>query len=167
MKYVNFPEAIRANPQKLVSGGSRISQRRGAPTYYLAKFTKNCMKMKRIGLREGGVETCRKFVCVDPPLVVLMWMRIPVADSPTDQTFLISCSFSENLANLYAGVPSWMVGTPPTGNPESASGFLLSRDQWRYNQVSSLARVMFTFLFIFTLFLIFETTVATSGLGPA
>ena len=90
------------NPQKLVNGGSRISQRRVTPTCYLAKFTKNCMKMKKSGPREGGMGTRPKFVCVDPPLVVLMWMRIPVADSPTDQNFL---NFIQFFANLYAGVP--------------------------------------------------------------
>ena len=29
--------------------------------------------------------------------------------------FLISCSFSENLANLYAGAPSWRVDAPSYG----------------------------------------------------
>ena len=39
---------------------------------------------------------------------------------PRTKIFLISCSFSENLSNLYAGAPSWRVGALPMGNPGSA-----------------------------------------------
>ena len=49
------------------SGGSMISQRgapttKGVPTYYLAKFQENCMKVKKIGL---GAHP--KFYYVDDP----------------------------------------------------------------------------------------------------
>ena len=38
---------------------------------------------------------------------------------PPTKIFLISCSFGENLENLYVGAPC-RVGTPPTGYPASA-----------------------------------------------
>ena len=42
--------------------------------------------------------------------------------------FSISCSFSENLAKLYAGAPRGRAAPPPTGNPGSAP---VSAWKWR------------------------------------
>ena len=39
----------------------------------------------------------------------------PACDPPTDQNFLNFMQFLENLANLYAGTPSWRVGAPSYG----------------------------------------------------
>ena len=44
-----------------------------------------------------------------------------------DVVLWISCSFSENLANLYVGVPPGGLAPPATGNPRSAR----VDDQWR------------------------------------
>ena len=55
----------RSHKRTPISGGSRISLRRGrqlpggAPTYDFAKFPKNCMKLKEFGPPRGGVRPQR------------------------------------------------------------------------------------------------------------
>ena len=61
---------------RLLSGGSRISPRLGAPTppggrqhTILPKIPKNCMKLKEFGPGGGGAAR-PKFYYVDPPLLL-------------------------------------------------------------------------------------------------
>ena len=76
-----------------VSGGSRISPRRGcqlprgggAPTYDFAKFPQKLHEIERIWAPGGG--TRPKFYCVDPPLqVVLVLVKIVSGGSRISQT---------------------------------------------------------------------------------
>ena len=77
------------------SGGSRISQGRG-PNLLFDIFTEKCIKMKEFVPRGGRDRP----VVVDP--------RMGGGTPPYGSNiFLISCSFWENLANLYVGAPSY------------------------------------------------------------
>ena len=67
------------------SGGSRISERRGAKrrggalVYYLTEFAENRMKMKELNLE--GETRVQNFYCVDLPLTQGMIRRLNLAQT--------------------------------------------------------------------------------------
>ena len=50
----------------------KVMQERATSTYYLARFAKNCMKMKKIGLRGWGVQNFTMFVFTESIVKLLI-----------------------------------------------------------------------------------------------